>query len=79
MKKEGAKHLPFSNYTMRGSIYEELNHGRLRVLVVEANTMHTRLPRINLLYMEIMSKSCQNSKKNRKKYRIKNENEMKKK
>lgn len=45
MKKEDASHLPFSNYTMRGSIYEELNHGRLRVLVVEANTRYTRLPR----------------------------------
>lgn len=29
-------------YTMRGSIYEDLIF-RLRLLVVEANTMHTRL------------------------------------
>ena len=33
----------FGYYTMRGSIYEELNLNRLRVLVVEANTLHTRL------------------------------------
>ena len=32
----------FRHYTMRGSIYEELNPDGLRLLVVEANTMHTR-------------------------------------
>lgn len=31
---------------MRGSIYEELNLVRLRVLVVEANTLHTRFTKV---------------------------------
>lgn len=42
MKKEDGCIFLFRHYTMRGSIYEELNPYGLRVLVVEANTVHTR-------------------------------------